>query len=405
MRPNQKKRPVPLVDLHPVSKKLLRKGHPWVTADTYTQKFNRSAIWLLGKGPKGDEQFLLFHDPDHSKIKGRIWSQKKPLREQIHDFPRELEIRLQEAIDKRIELNLKEERDVFYLCFGEADYLPGLFVLLLKDGLLVQSYTSFWFKIQEKLGNSLRKVLKANGITANWAQYQERNHTRIGGGRTLWGKPPEEMTVTEFGVKYKLRPLQAYDFGLYPDMSAIRKELTPHLGAKKVLNLFSYTGAYSLYPLSLGAKEIVSVDLSGPYLNWLEDNIDLNPQLNGSHTALCMGVDKAIKTLQKEKKKFDLIISDPPTSSSDGKRVGQAYRDYSRRLKEFNKLLNPGGKLIIFLNTHNITRKKFNEYINKEIKESSFKWLKQLRMSEDCPTLQPFPEGDYLKGIILEKEK
>jgi 23S rRNA (cytosine1962-C5)-methyltransferase len=106
----------------------------------------------------------------------------------------------------------------------------------------------------------------------------------------------------------------------------------------------------------------------------------------------------------KEGKKFDLIICDPPSASSDGKKMTSAIDSYKELVPKISNSLNKGGKAIIFLNTHSITRKSFEDKIKNYIGDQKISITGALKLSHDCPSLKGFVEGDYLKGLVLLKK-
>jgi 23S rRNA (cytosine1962-C5)-methyltransferase len=191
-------------------------------------------------------------------------------------------------------------------------------------------------------------------------------------------------------------------------MSAIRNQMRPYLEkSQSLLNLFSYTGVFSLFALKLGAKNIVSVDLSSKYLNWLLENIALNPGLNSElHSSLCMPSDKALEKLINEQLKFEAIICDPPSASSDGITTSSALKSYEKLLPKMLKLLANNGSLFVFLNTHTISWSKFEEKLKQIIATTEFANKvnigKRFKLSEDCLPLKGFHEGDYLKGFLID---
>jgi 23S rRNA (cytosine1962-C5)-methyltransferase len=191
-------------------------------------------------------------------------------------------------------------------------------------------------------------------------------------------------------------------------MSAIRKQLMPYFSeAKSVLNLFCYTGAFSLFALSLGAKNVVSVDLSSKYLAWLQENLGLNPELNQDfHHFLNSPTDKALVKLKSENKKFEIIVCDPPSTSSDGDKLTSAIKSYEQMLPMMLDLLEPNGKIFAFLNTHQISWNKFEEKLKLIISTTDYKDKaitgKRFKLSEDYLPIKGFHEGDYLKGIMIE---
>ena len=385
-------------ELHPISIKLIKQGHPWVTLDSYSRRFPVTDPFVTGVDPHKKHVATLMHDPQHKTIRGRVWSHKIDWSEK--DFLNELEYRLVSAIKKREEMSSLKERENKYWCFGEADLLPGLFLLQLKDQLIIQFYSAWWFKHKDIL---VEMILRHSSFKREnlWLQMRgdEKNQTLpepvVGEKREL------VFPLMENGFHLYARLGVAYDYGLYTDMAALRTQLKSiMIESPRVLNLYSYTGAFSLFALSLGSTEVVSVDLSGKYLDWLTENLTLN-QFSGTHTNLKMATAEALKKLIKDNKIFDLIICDPPSSSSDGARRTSALQSYTEMWPDLEKLLSPKGRLLSFLNTHTVTMPKYESTL-KAIEKNKLKVQKKFFLTDDCPAIKGFPEGNYLKGILWQ---
>lgn len=406
------KRPFPRVALHSESVKHLNKGHPWITEDNFTVKFPKDKSFLIGSKGDDDGFCLLMHDPNHKNVKARIWTTKGPFVAAIKNFGPDLTYRLIQSFERRFELKIDEERENGYLVFGESDEIPGLHILKLKDTLIIQYYAGFWKTFEHLLLDSLSKALtKSFGEKKKFCVWiQERNSNKAIKMRNITLpskgnlKPIESFELNEFGINYEIQVNQNYDLGLYTDMAAIRKELGPYFSkANSLLNLFCYTGAFSLYALQNNFDQVTSVDLSKKYMAWLERNLELNPKLaKEKHSAIVMPCDKALVKLNKENKKFDLIICDPPSFSGDGKKQGQAFKGYETLLPLMEKALTEDGRIIVFLNTHSVSLKKFENKLL-DILDKRMKIEKHLKMKEDAKTLATFREGNYLKGIILKR--
>jgi len=401
-----KKYRLPRVKLHPVTLKLAKKGHPWVTEDSFTKEFPKDENLLIGKDPKSDERIFLIHDHAHKKVKARIWEIGTELPESPNGFIRSFDIRLEESFLRRKKIEDKLARENFFLAFAEADGLPGLMIQKFKNIVLIQIYCDFWYFFKNDVRRLVKKNCAAHFPEVDKVIFQHRKISKKINFSDIESKLTE-ITVQEFGINYHLKFDYRYDIGLYSDMSAIRKKLTNEFReAKSVLNLFSYTGAFSLFALSHKAEEVCSVDLSNDYINWLEKNLELNPNLDSDkHTSKVMAVEKALKEFKSAGKTFDLIICDPPSFSSDGKKSQSSLRSYEKLIPLMSECLSSNGKIVAFLNTHHILRKKFNEKIEGFAHKNSLKVVKQLRLEEDCKILSGFPEGDYLKGVLLEKVK
>lgn len=394
------------VDLHPATIKHLKNGHFWVTADSFTNKFPKNETFLIGVDSKTKSPFGVFlNDPGHKHVKARLFSTNLTI-----DFEKEIINRIKVSIEKRAILNLKNERENFLIINGENDGLPGLLVILLKDQIIIQYYAFYWPKFEKIILETIKHemILHFPQIEIKDFWIQERNFEQKKSIRSINKNELPEFTMEEFGIKYLIRINAYYDYGIYTDMSAIRKQILPYLKNKKsALNLFCYTGAYSLFALKNGFSKVTSVDLSNKYLSWLEENILLNPDLDiHKHQSINLSVEIALKNFINNNEKFDFILSDPPSSSSDGNSRDNAFNAYEKLLPLMLKSLSNDGALIVFLNTHQISWNKFEEKLKNIIDQSEFKNLvtigKRFKLSEDYLPAKGFYEGDYLKGILIE---
>lgn len=396
----------PRVELHPASVQNLKRGHPWVTKDRLSDNFPRKTSFLEGLDANGRVCAVLLNDPLHPLVKARFWSVPNVGTDFTEDeFYRELYVRIQRALKTRLELALASERENFYILFGEADFVPGLLIQKLADRYLIQSSSTFWRGREEKIVSFLKSILSEEGMPLKEVWMQERSHKQSAPYKRIFPRkaaPETRFWVKEFGLSYLIELGPHYDFGLYTDMSAIRKKLAGLWQADQtMLNLYSYTGAYSLLALKQGLN-VTSVDLSAPHMDWLLDNIEENKLDLTRHEPLTLPTKKALSDLARAGKKFDWIICDPPSFSGDGKERGQALEHYKRDVPLMVKLLKPGAHLVLFLNTHSVSQKKFEDKIFEVIVRADFKQVLTLKLAEDCPTLKGYNEGNYIKGIVLK---
>ena len=400
---------IPEFPIHPVSIKLIRAGHPWVTPDTFSNRFPRQAEFVIALDERKRALALLLHDPGHRNIKARVWSTKFPFDREVQHFTAGLQARIDQAFEKREPLRKSRERENYYLVFGEADQLPGLFILRLGDRVLIQFYTSFWNRYKSTILTTLAEVYPEIKEEHTWIQLRgETKELQKLPVNLVDPNRRDEFHLQEFGIQYHIRLGSSYDHGIYTDMSSIRSQLRSVVApGQRVLNLFCYTGAFSLWALKQGAEKVVSVDLSPKYMEWLQQNLGLNDDLDHKrHESLVMSSDEALGLLKSRGEAFDVIICDPPSSSSDGDKRTSAIKTYRDLLRRMDLVLRRSGKLVIFLNTHQVTSQKFDRVIQDYLGELelSYKLHKRLGLDEDCPTLRGFPEGSYLKGLVLEKQ-
>ncbi len=397
-------------DIHPTSIKMIKSGHYWVTLDKFSEKFHPKEKFIIASD-KGRPFALLIHDPIHKNVKARVWARTGNFGQMMKGFKNDVINRMRKAVKKRKEKNLIEKRNHFYLVFGEGDEIPGLFIKYFDGELLVEFYMNFWTQYKDFIIQNIIKVVNETfdkDLTAGNVWVQERSKLQSLPTCLDPNSTYRRVDVNEFGVNYKVLIGKYYDCGLYTDMAAIREKLNGHISkAGSLLNLYSYTGAFSLYALKLGVPEVTSVDLSEDYIAWLEENIELNGDIDKEkHTSLAISTKEALTGFANEGKTFDFILTDPPSSSSDGNKRTNALADYEETLPMMTKVLSDHGKLVVFLNTHKFAHDKFKNKIKTIIQKNNLELeiKHHFFLSEDCPSKKGFPEGSYLKGILLQKK-
>ena len=396
-------------DIHPTSIKLLKSGHYWITQDRFSDKFHPKEKFIIA-AIKNRPFALLIHDPTHRNVKARLWARTGNFSQMMKNFKNDLISRIRKAVKSRHSKNILEKRNHFYLIFAEGDEIPGLFVRYLNGQLLIEFYMDFWKAYQDFIiQNVLKAVNETFGMdlmTSNiWIQK-----------RSLSKEPAlcmdpnstfRNIEVKEYDVNYKVTVGKYYDCGIYTDMAAIRGKLKNSISsAKSVLNLYAYTGAFSLYALKQGVEEVVSVDVSEDYIQWLENNIELNEDLNKeAHQSMTRPTKEALVEFKEQGKTFDYIICDPPSCSNDGNKTTNALAEYSELLPLMTEVLSEHGQMAIFLNTHKYGHDKFKNKIKTIIQKNELPLsIKQhLFLSEDCPSRKGFPEGSYLKGMVVKR--
>jgi 23S rRNA (cytosine1962-C5)-methyltransferase len=405
---------LPKYDIHPISIKMLEQGNPWITKDKFSEKFHPKERFIVALNRKRPFALLL-HDPTHNTVKARLWSKNGNFEKQIKNFKNDLAQRMHASFKTRKDLKILDSRDNFYLIFGEADKIPGLFVQYLAGEVLIQFYANFWERYQDYVVQTVIKKM-SDVFDIDLFKMQIWIQKRVEG--MVVKEPPycldpnttyKNITITEFGAKYKVNLGQHYDIGIYSDMASVRSALKSDFEkAQSVLNLYSYTGAFSLFAIANETPEVTSIDLSSKYLEWLDENIELNPEMkNCKHDSMATNALDGMSKLIEQEKKFDLIICDPPSSSSDGQKRTNALKEYEKLLPSMYKLMSENGKLIVFLNTHKINRKKFQFKLHDIIKfhKLPLRTGKFLGLGQDCPAMPKFPEGSYLKGFVIEIDK
>ena len=381
--------------------KAVYQRHPWV--------FSGALDKVKGKPENGDVvkvldaqgDFLAYgYYNDQSRVAVRLleWDENVNIDEAWY------EQKVNTAIDGRAHLLSNDATTACRLIFSEADFLPGLIVDRYADFLSVQILSSGIEKAKDVIIKVLVKRLQPKGIFDR-SDATARTHEGITAENgLLWGENPAEfIEVKENGIKYHINIAEGQKSGFYCDQRDNRSILASYSKGKTVLDCFSYSGGFSLNAFAQGAAEVTSVDSSALAIETLKQNIALNGFDAAKHIAIQSDVNKQLRQFNDEDKKFDIVILDPPKyapSRSALDRAARAYKDLNRRGL---MLLESGGLLATFSCSGAVDIETFKQIIawaaldaGKEVQI-----IKQFCQPEDHPVRLSFPEGEYLKGLLL----
>lgn len=381
--------------------KAVNQRHPWV--------FSGALDKIKGKPENGEvvrvlsaaNEFLaLGYYNDQSRVAVRLleWDENIAINATWY------EQKITAAIAGRSHLLADPSTTACRLIFSEADFLPGLIVDRYADFLSVQILSSGIEKAQKEIIEILVRLLQPKGIFDR-SDATARTHEGITAENgLLWGEVPEEfIAVKENGITYHINIAEGQKSGFYCDQRDNRKILASYTKDKTVLDCFSYSGGFTLNAFVNGAKEVTSVDSSALALETLKQNITLNNFDQSKHTSIQSDVNKQLRAFGDEDKKFDVVILDPPKfapSRSALDRAARAYKDLNRRGL---MLLESGGLLATFSCSGAVDIDTFKQIIawaaldaGKEVQI-----IKQFCQPEDHPIRLSFPEGEYLKGLLI----
>jgi 23S rRNA (cytosine1962-C5)-methyltransferase len=376
--------------------------HPWV--------FSGAVARLEGDPAPGD--IVAVTDPSgrflasgtynpHSQILARLlsWDPNQPINEA---FWRD---RLQRAIDGRAALRLAPATTAYRLVNAEADGLPGLIVDVYGDFLVMQCLTTGMDQRKEQIASLLADLTGATGIIERSdASVRAKEGLQPATGLLHGAAPPADFTVTENSLGFEVDLLAGQKTGLYLDQRDNRARLgTPAIceGAR-VLDVFAYTGGFSVYAAAAGAAAIVNIDTSIPALETAERNIALNGFDRPQDEYIAGDAFEVLRYYRDEGEQFDVVILDPPKFAHNRGDIPKASRGY----KDLNwlalRLLRPGGILATFSCSGLVTADLFQKIIFGAAEDAgrTVQVLAPLAQGPDHPLLLSFPESAYLKGLL-----
>lgn len=388
-------------------KSLLRR-HPWIFPTAIDRiegkpeeknKPGATAVILSSSG-----QFLAraAFSPK-SQIRARVWSfnEGEPIDHAL------IKRRVKKAFAYRAEVI--RNTDAVRVIFGEADGFPGL-VVDWYGGVQGHLVCQFQSAGVEAWKVAIVQALIAESSCPNVyersdASVREREGLPLVTG-TLAGKEPEaETLVSENGVRYAVDIKAGHKTGFYIDQRDNRRLVMEHAAGRDVLNCFCYTGGFSLAALKGGAASVMSIDSSGEALDIGRRNVELNGFDTGQAQWRDADVFKTLRALREQGKTFDLIVLDPPKFASSPDHVDRAARAY----KDINllgfQLLREGGLLFTYSCSGAISADLFQKIVAGAANDAKVdaRILRRLSAGADHPMTTSFPEGEYLKGLMLHK--
>jgi 23S rRNA (cytosine1962-C5)-methyltransferase len=313
-----------------------------------------------------------------------------------------IERRLKDALQWRERFYTKP----FYrLVFGESDGLPGLVVDRFGDHLVVQINTAGMEAKKDLVIAAIKTVIP----TTETILFRNDSLSRLQEGlenyiEAAFGTPPERITLEENNTLFSAPLWTGQKTGWFYDHRLNRSRLQDYVADKSVLDVFSYLGGWGIQAAKFGAKEVVCLDSSAAATEWIHENARLNA-VEKKVSVICDDAFDGLKKLQKDGKKFDVIILDPPAFVKKLKDKKEGLLAYQRINEMALKLLAPGGVLISCSCSMHVgyddliqalQRASFNANCEMQVVERG-------HQAPDHPVHLAIPETDYLKMVILRR--
>lgn len=375
--------------------------HPWIFSGAIDKVKGQPLDGEIVKVYGADKTFLAYgyyHNQSRVALRLLEWDEEQEINKEWYHQ------KIKNAIAARAHVLSNTDTNTCRLVFSESDFLPGLIVDKYADFLSLQILSAGMENNKADLISILIEELKPLGIfDKSDANARTHENLEITQG-LLWGEtPPEFVEVKENGVIYHINIADGQKSGFYCDQRDNRGILAAYTKDKNVLDCFCYSGGFTLNSLKQGAKHLTSVDSSALAIDTLAHNLQLNGFEQARQTSIQSDVNKQLRIFKEEGTKFDVIILDPPKyapSRSALDRAARAYKDLNRLAM---LLLESGGILATYSCSGAVDLETFKQIIawaaldaGKEVQI-----IKQFHQPEDHPVRISFPEGEYLKGLLL----
>ena len=316
--------------------------------------------------------------------------------------------RIAVARDVRRTLGLLDDPQTtcYRLVHGEGDSLPGLVVDIYGSAAVVQCHSVGMYCSRREIAEAIRAAY-GERITAIYDKSSQTLPYKADLGAVdgyLWGTSDHaSQTVLEHGEKFVVNWEKGQKTGFFLDQRENRELVKRYAQGRTVLNTFCYTGGFSVYALSGGAKEVCSVDSSERAVALATENMRLNFGDSAAHTEV---VADAVEYLRDIGDRYDLIILDPPAFAKHHKVLGNAMQGYKRLNARALSQIKPGGILFTFSCSQAVSKELFRTTVFSAaaIAGRKVRILHQLTQPADHPIDIYHPEGEYLKGLVLYVE-
>ncbi|MBR4498125.1 MAG: class I SAM-dependent rRNA methyltransferase [Bacteroidales bacterium] len=374
--------------------------HPWIFSGAIAKMSGTPDEGDLVKVYSADGEFLAIGHYQKSSIAVRILSFNDIAIDQ--NFWNE---RIASAYNYRKQLGLvnNSETNCYRLVHGEGDNLSGLVIDYYNGTAVVQCHSVGMFKNLDCIAKSLQQTM-GEQLTAIYNKSESTLPFKAGienKDGLLWGEIKTENAL-EYGNSFFIDWIQGQKTGFFIDQRENRKLVEHYAKGKSVLNTFCYTGGFSVYALRGGAKKVVSVDCSARAIELTDKTVAMNFP-NAEHTSV---VSDTFKYLDNNKDEFDLIILDPPAFAKHGKVLNNALQGYKRLNMKAIEQIKKGGILFTFSCSQAVSKEEFRKSVFAAAANTkrNVRILHQLTQPADHPISIYHPEGEYLKGLVLEVE-
>jgi 23S rRNA (cytosine1962-C5)-methyltransferase len=389
----------------PETERMLELGHPWVIADRYTRKWpsGRAGDLIRLCDEKGKFLATALLDPGE-RVVARVLEHGPMCLDRAW---------LQGKVEKALALRSVHadlaDTTAYRLVNGEGDGLPGLTVDRYNDHLMVQLFSAGWKPYLDLVADTFHRFISPAGIyekfrpqqTRELALDESRDYSRL-----LFGSgAPARLAVKENGLTFLVELERGLNTGLFLDQRRNRKDLGARARGKKLLNLFAYTGAFSVTAAAAGAEKVTTVDVSASYLDWAKENFGANRLNPKRHEFMTGDCHQVLGDLRTQGRTFDIILMDPPSFSTTARSRFTTRQGTSELVAAALPILEPGGLLITSSNHQKID---LPDYL-KELRRGALKAGCGLKVvlstgqPEDFPFPVTFAEGRYLKYVISVK--
>lgn len=302
-----------------------------------------------------------------------------------------------------------EDKDTtaFRLFNGEGDGIGGLIIDYYDGYYVVSWYSKGIYQFKDYILAALTHTVEVKAV------YQKKRFDTKGqyideDDFVMGTEPAFPLIIKENGVNFAVYLNDGAMVGVFLDQREVRKTIRDRYAeGKTVLNMFSYTGAFSVFAALGGAEKTTSVDLANRSLTKTIEQFSVNDIDHEAHDIIVEDVFKYFKYAIRKQLKFDLVILDPPSFAKSKKFTFSAAKDYKNLLRDAVQITEDQGVIVASTNSSAFDMKRFKTFIDMAFKEShiNYKIIEEFSLPEDFKTIDEYKEGNYLKVVFIKKLK
>lgn len=310
--------------------------------------------------------------------------------------------KLRNAFSKRMKFYHSKDTNTFRVFNGEGDGIGGLTIDYFNEYYLITWYSKGIYEFKENIIKAIKSLVSFDGIYEK-KRFEENGMVVDEDSYMCGKKAPEPLIVKENGVNFAIYLNDGAMVGVFLDQKEVRKSIRDKYSrGKRVLNTFSYTGAFSMATAKGGAIT-TSVDLASRSLEKTTENFKINNIDPTKHEIIVEDVFLYFKRAKKEELKFDMVILDPPSFATSKENRFSAAKDYKDLMKSAIDITEDEGIIIASTNCATFNMTRFKKFIDDAFKEShkNYQILEEHSLPGDFAVTEKFPEGNYLKVVFV----
>jgi 23S rRNA (cytosine1962-C5)-methyltransferase len=399
----------PRIVLREGRNKFIERQHPWLFSGGIARVEGKPEPGALVAVHASDGSFLAWgHYSPHSQIRVRLISWDEDATPEGPDFWRQ---RLVKAIEARKPLLARGGTTACRMVHAESDYLPGLVVDRYDATVVVQYLSAGANARRELFADLLEELLGPRSLyERSDVEILEKEGLEYHVGSLRGEEPPELEEFRENGLRFLVDVRSGHKSGFYldqrPNRQILREVVEARVAAGKgasLLNVFAYTGGFAVYGLTGGASLAVNVDTSEEALALGKRNVDLNGLDPASVENVQGDAFQVLRKMREEGRQFDVIVLDPPKFAHSRKDVQRAARGYKDINMQAFHLMREGGHLLTFSCSGAISADLFQKIVFGAALDAGrdAQIVAQMTQGSDHPVALTFPEGAYLKGLVV----